>query len=138
VSTSTLGGHVNTIPEQLVDGRRRRRFHSDEFKATAVAACMQPGVSMAAVAMVHGINANLLRRWVNAVEKAAPGSRASDALAVPFPSERPPSFVPLQIPPSAAAADIRIELRRGAMSISVTWPAAAAVECGSWMREVLR
>ena len=54
MSTSTLGGHVNTISDQLADGRRRRRLHSDDFKADAVAACMQPGVSMAAVAMSLG------------------------------------------------------------------------------------
>lgn len=53
----------------------------------------------------------------------------------------PPSalpFVAVQIPPSAPATDIRIELRRSTLSISVTWPASAAAECGSWMREVLR
>jgi transposase len=97
---------------------------------------MQPGVSMAAVAMAHGVNANMLRRWVRAAEEA-PSSGAAVVPAMPSPLAPPLSFVPLQIPPSAAA-DIRIELRRGAMSISVTWPAAAAAECGSWMREVLR
>lgn len=51
-----------------MDGRHRRRRHGDEFKASAVTACMQPGVSIAAVAMTHGINANLLRRWVNDAE----------------------------------------------------------------------
>ncbi|KQU91705.1 hypothetical protein ASC78_01925 [Variovorax sp. Root318D1] len=29
---------------------------------------MQPGMSMAAVAMVQGVNANLLRRWVRDAE----------------------------------------------------------------------
>ena len=29
---------------------------------------MQPGMSMAAVAMAHGVNANLLRRWVRDAE----------------------------------------------------------------------
>ena len=53
---------MNTIPEQAVGGRRRRRLHSDEFKANAVASCMQPGISMAAVAMANDVNANLLRR----------------------------------------------------------------------------
>jgi hypothetical protein len=43
-------------------------LHSDEFKANAVAAVTQPGVSMAAVAMSLGINANLLRRGVRDVE----------------------------------------------------------------------
>ncbi len=136
MSTSTLSGHVNTIPEQVAGSRRRRRFHSDEFKATAVAACMQPGMSMAAVAMTHGINANLLRRWVRAVEMQPAKSAktpATPALAVPT-----AAFVPMQIPPAAAAADIRIELRHGATSISVTWPGGATAECAAWMRELLR
>ena len=55
-------------------GRRRRRTHSDEFKATVVAACLQPGVSNAAVALAHGINANLARRWVREAEMRAQAS----------------------------------------------------------------
>jgi transposase len=50
-------------------------------------------------------------------------------------------FVPLQLPaqaPIAPTPDIRIELRRGATSVTVTWPTDAAVECASWMRELLR
>ena len=50
--------------------RRRRRRHSAEFKAEAVAACRQPGVSIAAVAMSRSVNANLLRRWVVEAERA--------------------------------------------------------------------
>jgi transposase len=125
------------MPAAFVGGRRRRR-HSDEFKASAVAACLQPGVSMAAVAMAHGINANLLRRWVRDAEvkadTATNGEQASEAAALPG-----PAFVPLTIPPAAAPMpDIRIELRRGAMTIAVTWPSSAASECGAWIRELLR
>lgn len=50
--------------DQATPGRRRR-VHSAEFKAQAVQASQQPGVSMAAVAMAHGINANLLRAIVD-------------------------------------------------------------------------
>ena len=57
-----------TYADQSAGTRRRRRLHSDEFKANAVAACMQSGISMAAVAMAHGVNANLLRRWVRHAE----------------------------------------------------------------------
>ena len=87
MSTSTLGGHVNTISKQMADGRRRRRIHSDEFKANAVAAYMQPGMAMAAVAMANGVNANLLRRWVREAE-LRPGA---DRPAAPLTSITPPS-----------------------------------------------
>ncbi len=33
---------------------------------------------------------------------------------------------------------IRLELRRGASTVSLQWPASAAAECGAWLREWLR
>jgi transposase len=131
---------VNTISDEVGDGRRRRRKHSAEFKAEVVAACRQPGISMAAVAMARGVNANLLRRWVVDAEQrtSANGSSLqtmSSEAATPSPA---PAFVPLQLTPSAAPADIRIELRRGGTAITVTWPSCAAAECAAWMRELLR
>lgn len=130
-----------TFPDQPAGTRRRRRIHSDEFKAGAVATCMQPGMSMAAVAMAHGVNANLLRRWVREAEmKTSTGTASDDVGAV----EAPPLksvFVPVALPAPAATAprpDIRIELQRGATAVTVTWPASAASECAAWMRELLR
>ena len=66
---------MHTISPQASGDRRRRRLHSDEFKANAVASAAQPGVSMASVAMSLGINANLLRRWVRDAE-VPPGRTA--------------------------------------------------------------
>ena len=43
-------------------GRRRRRRHGAAFKATVIEECMLPGISMAAVALAHGLNANMLRK----------------------------------------------------------------------------
>jgi transposase len=37
--------------------------HSDAFKRELVALSLEPGVSVAAIAMAHGINANLLFGW---------------------------------------------------------------------------
>ncbi len=120
--------------EQAAPGRRRR-VHSAEFKAQAVQASQQPGVSMAAVAMAHGINANLLRRWVH--ERAQP---PVDAVAV---SDKPVGFIELPLaappaPPAPSAEPIRIEVRRDSTTIAVTWPASAADACAAWMRELLR
>jgi transposase-like protein len=130
---------VNTISDQVGDGRRRRRKHSTEFKAQVVAACRQPGISMAAVAMAHGVNANLLRRWViDAEQRASANGNSLQAVASGAAPSSTPAFVALPLAPSAAAADIRIELRRGATAITVTWPSSAAAECAAWMRELLR
>ena len=127
---------MDTTPKQIVDGRRRRREHSAEFKAQVVAACNSPGVSIAAVAMAHGVNANLARRWVNDAEV----HRACTSAEVATRGDAPTTFVPLQLPPpaQAVAEDIRLEVRRGATTISVSWPCAAASECAAWMRELLR
>ena len=124
---------------QISDGRRRRRTHSAEFKAQVVASCRQAGVSIAAVTMASGVNANLARRWVVTAEQGANGSGGSGRLLADVSCVAPPpAFVPLQLPCAPPTSDIRIELRRGATAISVSWPSAEAVQCAVWMRELLR
>ena len=116
-------------------------MHSDEFKADAVAACAQPGMSMAAVAMAHGINANLLRRWVHEAEMKPSEVVRADVMDGAKAQEPKTVFLPVSLPapaPPAQAADIRIELQRGPTTVTVTWPAGAASECAAWMRELLR
>ena len=127
------------MPAAFEGGRRRRR-HSDEFKADAVAACAQPGMSMAAVAMAHGINANLLRRWVHEAEmKPMTDAVRPDVDHGDKVQESKTVFVPVSLPtPPAQAPDIRIELRRGPTTVTVTWPVGAASDCAAWMRELLR
>ena len=111
------------MPAAFFCGRRRRR-HSHEFKVSAVAACRQLGVSMAALAMAHGISANLLRRCVRDGEMksdvTAQDKDSDEAAALPS-----PPFVPVTIaPPAPPAPDIRIELRRGPVTIAVMWPSS--------------
>jgi transposase-like protein len=120
--------------------RRRRRTHSPEFKAKVVSACRHPGVSMAAVALANGLNANLVRRWVVAEErehlrKPIEAGAASAASAV-----EQATFVPIELehPRVAAAQAITIELRRGATVVKVDWPLATSAECAAWLRELLR
>ncbi len=128
----------------LSQGRRRRRIHSAGFKAHIVAACCKPGVSSAAVAMANGINANLVRRWVKEAEIGAarePGSTAGQPEKTRPAAPPSPKFLPLSLPnPVSApvATDIRIELQRGATTVTMTWPVGAASECAAWMRELLR
>jgi transposase len=102
-----------------------RRRHSAELKAQVLSECAQLGASVASVAMSHGINANVVHKW----------RRLAGAASLPV-----ASFVPVALPAPACAApaDIRMELRRGATSMTITWPASAAVDCAAWMRELLR
>lgn len=118
--------------------RRRRRQHSAEFKAKVVSACRKPGVSIAAVALANRLNANLLRRWVVAEERAKPIATVSAAPAR-LPVENG-TFIPIQVASSGVTAgrEIRIELRRGATVVKVDWPLAAAADCAAWLRELLR
>jgi transposase len=44
--------------------RRIKRRHSEEFKARVIAACEARGASVAGVALAHGVNANLVRKWI--------------------------------------------------------------------------
>lgn len=91
---------------------------------------------MAAVAMSLGINANLLRRWVRDAEMKPAGDGAAKKTAVPVLPR--PAFVPMTVPAPSSTQGICIELRRGPVSITVTWPADAASDCATWMRELLR
>ena len=57
---------------------------------------MQSGVSMAAVAMANGVNANLLRRWVREAELGRGAARPDALVASGSPSSAvTPSFGPV-------------------------------------------
>ena len=114
--------------------RAPRRSHSEELRSQVLAECAQQGASVAAVAMAHGLNANLVRKWRSKAGTTAP--QQSAALG-----RNTGEFVALKLAQHSTplpSSDIRIELRRGATSVAITWPSAAAGECVAWMRELLR
>ena len=122
--------------EVISAGRRRRRKHSELFKAESVGACMQEGVSIAAVALSRGLNANLLRGWVRKAERRnAPIAIQRTASAV---TEDAPSFVSVPLPATGMEAPIRIEVRRKGRTLSIEWPASAAGSCAVLLKELLR
>jgi transposase len=110
-----------------------RRRHAAGLKALVLAECGEPGASVAAVAQSHGLNANLVHKWRRRQRARPLATIADDKVA--------DTFVPLALPsPQAPAAipDIRLELRRGATTMNIAWPGAAAAECAAWLREWLR
>lgn len=113
--------------------RKKIRQHPASLRQQVLMECAQPGASVARVAQSHGLNANMVHAW-RRLEREASALQDS---STPAPA---PHFIALPLPASAAATppDIRIELRRGATTVSITWPGNAAGECGAWLREWLR
>jgi transposase-like protein len=122
---------------------RRHRRHSPEFKAQVIAACLQPGVSIAAVALANQLNANFLRNWVKAYRDQQHAGLAADARSnrrEVLAGGPPPTLVPVKVqaadtPPSG---DIQIEIHHRQSVFQIAWPAAHATACAQWLREALR
>ena len=131
-----------------------RRRHSDELKAKVLAACDEPGASISGVALAHGLNTNLVRKWrsgrgVKRAGRAITPSAANTAPAAPCTTA---GFVAIEMPapPKLAARAateanvaapigeplIQIELRRGPLHLNVRWPTAAAEDCRAWLSEL--
>ena len=55
------------LKQRLVVGRKQdgRNCYDPQAKRELVEACLRPGVSVAKLALTHGINANLLRTWIS-------------------------------------------------------------------------
>lgn len=110
----------------------RRRHYDTAMKKQILAECERPGASIAAVAMAHGINANLVHKW-----RARAMQRQGSVVA-----PQPTSFLSVPLPAAgmsaSATTEVRIELRRGPVTATVSWPLSAVTECAAWLREVLR
>lgn len=89
----------------FVDGirtnRTGRRTYATEFKRKVIEACAVTGTSLAAVALAHGINANLVHRWV----VRARGRQSSSVSKTPAP------LLPVTVFPNEVATDLPREKR---------------------------
>jgi transposase-like protein len=128
---------VDTTKEVLTTGRRRRRHHSVFFKAEAVGACQQPGVSIASIALARGLNASLLRRWVQEAERGdAPiAIRSTGSSTVPGGAD---GFLPVSLSSPPTESTIQIELRKGAKRVRLRWPASQARECALLLQALMK
>lgn len=77
-------GVVEVVPGLICgQGRDGRCKYDPSAKAELVRRCLQPGVSVAAVALAHGVNANLVRRWIMLALRDRTSVRASRASLLP-------------------------------------------------------
>jgi transposase-like protein len=115
VSTN-IGGHLlmsdaeQKLRVKLV-GRNGRRRYEAVSKERLIAACLESSVSVSRLALEHGVNANLLRKWI----------KKRTALR----SASPSAFIPVQLEETAE----RALSRQGSMA-TVDLPATAARRSG--------
>lgn len=122
--------------------RRTHRTYTPEFKAELVKACQQPGASIAALAGQQGMNANVLHRWLKEHQRSGCHQLAKPCApsitGVPSPT---PAFLALAVPlvtPGHQAQAIKVELRKGALSMTMTWPLSAAADLAGWTAALLK
>ena len=122
---------------QITPKRPARVYRAPEFKSQLVKLALEPGASLSAVAVAHGVNPNLLRRWV----------KESGALITP------PSFVPVRIesgipstsgisrharPPVNTCQGIEVNINRGDLHIAFKVDSSQLLKLGQVLRQVLR
>ena len=75
------------------DGRCR---YDPLVKQELIRQCMKPGVSVARMAMQHGINANLLRTWITKAQRAIAKQMVGPEVSAPVAQ----AFVPVKLEPT--------------------------------------
>ena len=95
---------LDFLPLKVVSVRRdgKRRFDKRD-RQRLIEACLQPDVSVAGMALRAGVNANLLRRWIDEHQQEQRGTRATPV------SENVTAFVPIV---EIARADLQPPLPR--------------------------
>ena len=124
---------MHTIASEVPANRPKRRFYSPELKAQVMQECGRSGASVAGVALSHGINANIVHRWLRDPAQSALASQlqANAFVAVTL-AEAAPGPAPQLAP------DIRVEVHRANTAIVVKWPLQGSAACAAWLREWLR
>lgn len=100
---------------------RQRSAYPKLLKAQVVQECLQPGATLSSVAISHGINANVIRKWLPLYRDQPPAAL--------------PAFVPLRATPKRQAeGSAIIDLPSGEQSMSVKWPTSDPEGCARFVR----
>jgi transposase len=110
---------------------------------------------VAAVALAHGLNVNLLHKWlvgrgIKRTGLAAPRAVTRKLAVTGDKSTSSLQFIPVELAPApvvSSAAEpeqaqspsfevIHVELTRGATQLCVRWPSAQAAACAAWLHDL--
>lgn len=102
VDTMALDGGISGRPGVVSVSRNGKRRYDPIWKERLIAASLEPGVSIARLALEHGVNANQLRNWVK-VNRDRQGVMAPKNV----PACGPSTFVPVV----EVASPVRLQLK---------------------------
>lgn len=107
----------------------KRRSYLKSFKAQVIQECREPDATIAGVALNHGLNANLVHKWIRVQERRDVSQM--------------PAFIPLKLPtlpaqPQTTPAAIRIEVPHARGTVVVSWPVENSGACAGFLRDLLR
>lgn len=103
-----------TLPAPI----KRRRHHSQSFKAQILAETQQPDASIAAVALRHNLNPNLVQKWRRIAKQT-----------------EPTEFVRIApVPAPAHSATVLVEVPVGNDHVRVDWPLDQMIDCAQWLK----
>src|SRR5580693_3347278 len=116
----------------------RRRTRSFDERKRIVEEALAPGVSVAAVARRHGLNANLVFKWIRRSREGWREPAKEKPVEVAPPERNGPAFVPVKLleldassapPPSDVMAKPARQTRRGATrgAMEISLPNGAKV-----------
>ncbi len=97
---------------------KKRRTYSAEFKQQIVQACKAPDVSIASVALQHGLNTNLVSKWIRLIDAKLGNDRS------PLPNK--PAFIALSCsapldPTPTDMLKVQITLPHSKVEIGLKW-----------------
>lgn len=112
---------------------KRRRF-TPGFKHKIVAACKEPGASVARIAREHDLNANLVHKWIRQANANTLPAIAPAFVALPVSSAQAsrPS------PSSVADERVQLEIPFRQQTIKVSCPVSQSDRCLALLRELLQ
>ena len=149
---------------ESLGSKRRRRTYTPQFKAEMVAQCLEGTVSLASLAVEHGMNPNVLHRWVMEHERYGKHSLQDDATTPVYSdTASPANWIPVALPGSTAKREvaprpdkiidapprtpsnapttrqtIALELSKRDLRMTLRWPGDDHRGLAGFVRELLR
>ena len=118
---------------------KNRRRYSREFKERILAECLQPGESLAAVAVRHGLNPNMVHKWRKSLQRPAQG----EFIRLPAPGTDAPGAASETGLTAAGRVTnqrdtIRMEVPTPQGHLVVHWPVSQLPQSIAWLRALTR